>query len=140
VRSAACYICFTRLLARSYSDTARRPVHQLLVDAYGAQHPGDGARRCVQGVALSLMTLCLFLEDGVDPARGPKLHNEMATRPVFHRLDPPVSRGQMTAADVLAAHDADEHRALVREWARQVWRAWAPHHATVRAWLEKGGY
>jgi hypothetical protein len=40
-------------LLHVYSDRARRAVHQFLVDAYGAQHPGDGDRRSVQSVALS---------------------------------------------------------------------------------------
>jgi hypothetical protein len=64
----------------------------------------------------------------------------MATRPVFHRLDPPLHRGALTGADVLAARDAEEHIELVRRWARQVWDAWSPQHPTVRAWLEKGGF
>ena len=45
-----------------------------------------------------------------------------------------VPRGLTTAADVLAAQDADEHRRVVRRWGEQVRAAWAPHHATVRAW------
>jgi hypothetical protein len=40
----------------------------------------------------------------------------------------------MTVADVLSAHDADEHRRLVRERGRQVRQAWASHHATIHAW------
>ena len=40
----------------------------------------------------------------------------------------------MTVGDVLTASDADQHCRLVREWGRQVWQAWAPHHATVRAY------
>jgi hypothetical protein len=81
------------------------------------------------------MTLCLFIEDGVDPARGPALHKQMvAHRPDFAWLAPPDPPGLMTVADVLRARDADEHRRLVHDWGRQVWQAWAPHHATIRAW------
>ncbi len=94
----------------------------------------------MQGVALSLMTLCLFLEHTVDPSQGPRLHDAMARRPVFHYLDPPARRGTITAAQVLTARNAEEHQGLVREWAEQVWQAWAPHHATVGSWLAAGGY
>ena len=133
--SAACVERDGELLARSYADPTLRGVHQLLVDAYAAQHPAGTTRREVQTLALSLMTLCLVVEDGVDPARGPALHREMvAHRPAFARLAPPPLRGLMTVADVLAARDAAEHERLVRERGRQVWQAWAPHQAAVWAW------
>jgi Family of unknown function (DUF5946) len=133
--SAACWAVYGQLLARSYTDPDYRAVHQVLVDAYAAQHAGGSSRREVQSVSLCLMTLCLFVEDGVDPAQGPALHKEMvAHRPDFTWLAPPDQRGLMTVADVLSARDADEHRRLVREWGREVWRAWAPHHPTIRAW------
>jgi hypothetical protein len=81
------------------------------------------------------MTLCLFVEDGVDPAMGPALHRRMvAHRPEFSWLEPPRQDHLMTVADVLATSGADQHCRLVREWGRQVWQAWAPHHATVRAY------
>jgi hypothetical protein len=42
--------------------------HQVIVDAYAAQHPGDGALpQQVQSVGLHLMTLCLFLEMPTTP-------------------------------------------------------------------------
>lgn len=63
---------YAELLARSYSDPGLRQVHQLVVDAYAAQHAGGTSRRQVQTVALCLMTLCLVFENDVDPpkARG----------------------------------------------------------------------
>jgi len=48
-------------------------------------------------------------------------------------LEPPRPNGTLTVADVLAA---DDHRAAVRAWARDVWDAWSAHHATVESWLE----
>jgi hypothetical protein len=36
------------------------------------------------------------------------------------------------------AASADEHTAAVEAWARDVWDAWAEHHATVRGWLDGG--
>lgn len=64
---------------RSATGRARR-VHQTIVDAYAAQHAGGTSRREIQTVALCLMTLCLFCEDDVDPADGPKLHKQMDRR------------------------------------------------------------
>lgn len=133
--SDACWSLYGELLARSYADADYRRVHQLVVDAYTAEHAGLTGRRDVQLVGLCLMTLCLFVEDGVDPAEGPALHQRMmATRPDFSWLAPPHRYDLLTVADVLTAQDAAQHQRLVREWARQVWEAWAEHHATIRAW------
>jgi hypothetical protein len=60
----------------------------------------------------------------------------MVERPAFHWLEPPQPNGNMTIADVLPAEDPVGHHGLVTTWARGVWTAWAPHHATVRAWIE----
>ena len=134
--SAECWGRYGELLARSYSVAEYRHVHQLVVDSYIVQHPGGDSRREVQGLALCLMTLCLFVEDDADPREGPALHKQMmADRPdYFHWLRPPPLHGLMTAVDVLAARDAAEHERLVWAWGRDVWRAWAPHYATIRAW------
>lgn len=139
VASAACYRLYGQLLARDYSDAGYyRAAHQMVVDTYAAQHAGGTSRREVQTVALCLMTLCLFVEDGVDPAQGPRLHQQMAAnRPSFVWLPPPVPAHWPTVADVLKAHDVDEHEQLVRGWAGQVWQAWTPHHAAVRQWNEQ---
>jgi len=133
--SAGCFALYGELLALEFTDPAYRRVHQVTVDAYAAQHAGGTSRREVQTVALCLMTLCLFIENGVDPAEGPALHKRMvARRPDFTWLAPPPQRDLLTVADVLTARDAEEHRHLVRKWGGQVWQAWTPHHSTVRAW------
>ena len=72
VASATCWRLYGELLARSYNNSDYRGVHQMIVDAYAAQHAGGKSRREVQTVALCLMTLCLFCEDAVDPADGPR--------------------------------------------------------------------
>jgi hypothetical protein len=37
---------------------------------------------------------------------------------------------------VLDASCHEERDARVRDWALAVWRAWEPHQATIRAWLD----
>jgi Family of unknown function (DUF5946) len=131
---AECWQRYGELLARSYSQPYRG-VHQLVVDAYAAQHPGGQTRREIQRVALCLMTLCLFIENGADPREGPALHKRMmANRPDFHWLQPPPLRGLLTVVDILAASTPAEHERLTWAWGRDVWQAWAPHHLTIREW------
>lgn len=95
-------------------------------------------RRAAQSVGLHLMTLCLVLEKGADPRDGPELHKRMIERTSPHWLEPPAPWGALTIADVAAARDRAEHDARVWSWSREVWRAWAAHHATVREWLARG--
>ena len=133
--SAGCWASNGQVLARSYTDSGYRAVHQMVLDAYAAQQADGTSRRELQSVGLCLMTLCLFVEDGVDPAQGPALHKQIvAHRPDAAWLAPPIQPGPMVVADVLSARDIDEHCRLVREGGRQVWQAWAPHHATIHAW------
>lgn len=133
--SATCYGLYGTLLARSYSDPGFRRVHQLIVDAYAAQHAGGTSRREIQTVALCLMTLELFMEHDVDPADGPRLHQRMVlNRPPFHWLQPPPQRHLLTVADVLVAADEAEHERLARRWAHEIWEAWAAHRVTIHQW------
>ena len=92
----------------------------------------------MQSVAVHLMGLCVLLErDGQERRLVPVL-GLMPARPTFdmHWLTPPVRNGRLTVVDALAGGFDDGHAASVEAWARDVWRAWRPHHATVREWLD----
>ena len=115
--------------ARDFGDYAAAALHQLTVDAYAAQHPGVPSRRSIQSVAVHLISLCAQLERDATPARAREII--IAALGVAYRyvwLDPPRFDGALSVVDVAAGAD-------VRAWAESVWRAWAPHHDTVRAWL-----
>lgn len=73
-------------LAAQYQDPSRMSFHQIVVDTYAVQHPDGDDPRAIQPVGIHLMTLCLFLERGTDPALGTRLHRLMVERPVFHWL------------------------------------------------------
>lgn len=136
--SPGCWTVYETVLARSYGLPAYRPVHQIVVDAYIAQHPMSTTRREIAAVALCLMTLCLFVEEDADPRDGAELHKRMvARRPAFHALEAPDLTGITTVADVAAADNAEEHSRLVREWGQDVWAAWEPAHETIRRWNAK---
>jgi hypothetical protein len=107
-------------------------------DAYAAQHPGAPQRRAVQSVAVHLMDLCLLLERDGEVHRLVPVLGRMPPRRALdlHWLRPPPVRGTITLADALGPDAGDERAALVDAWARDVWAAWEPHHATVRRWLD----
>jgi hypothetical protein len=131
--SAACWALYGQLLAREFGSLRYPPWHRLTVDAYAVQHPGVLERRSIQSVGVHLISLCLVLERGTDgEAAMALLARTRARRPDLQWLDPPVPNGTVTVVDVLEAADAE---AAVRRWADDVWSAWSPHHAVVRAWL-----
>lgn len=133
--SPACWARFGEISAREYENHEDLGVHQLTVDAYAVQHPGEPERRSIQSVAVHLMTLGMVIEDGADPRHGPTLHKRIVKRPAFAWLDPPAMEGRLTILHVLEAEDPSAHERAVREWAADVWDAWGPHHYTVRRWL-----
>jgi hypothetical protein len=135
--SGGCWARYGELLAREYESPAYFGVHQLTVDAYAVQHPGEPERRSIQSVALHLITLGMVVERGVDPRLGPAIHRRIAGTETFRWLEPPERRGRMTVLDVLAADSPDAHERLVRAWAVDVWEAWATHHPAVRAWIDR---
>lgn len=137
--SAACWLRYGELLAAQYTNPERMAFHQIVVDTYAVQHPDGADPRAIQSVGIHLMTLCLFLERGVHPSLGTRLHRRMVDRPVFHQLEPPASRGQRTMLDVPLAAEASTARAATYAWAEDVWAAWVSHHQTVRTWVDTSG-
>ena len=136
--SPSCWDAFGARLAADYADPARMAFHQVVVDAYAASHPGDGGRRQVQSVGLHLMTLCLVLEHGADPALGPALHRRMVGRPAFARLVP-SGRPALTVLHVPTGGPVEDARRAALAWGRAVWDVYAHEHATVRGWLADAG-
>ncbi len=115
--------------------------NNLAVDAYMAQHPGDGTdRRDRQSVFVHLASLCAVLERGSPPAQSPGvLRAVLACRvdfPVIHRSRGP---GGLTVLDAIDAPTLEVHDARARAWAGSVWDSWRDHHATIRAALDETG-
>ncbi|MFE3326102.1 DUF5946 family protein [Streptomyces sp. NPDC059176] len=134
-----CRAPYMELLAASYNEAERQPLHQLLVDSYFVQHPGGSDHRSVQRLSICLMTLGMFVEDDADPRLGPQLHRRMVAHGGFRPLEPrPTAEAlhaRMSAADVAHAADVQEYRTLLTSWGAQVWEAWSDHHAEVRGWI-----
>ena len=138
--SPACWRLYGQASTLSWGTRDGLPLLRLVVDAYGAQHPGTRQVRAVQSVAVHLMGLCKVLERGgayADPRLAPSPRRPPArTRLDLHWLEPPRPNGTLTVRGPLDAAGRDEHAASVEAWARDVWAAWEPHHETVRGWLD----
>jgi len=130
-----CWSAFGDVLAMEFGDFRYPECHRLTVDTYAVQHPGTPSRRSIQSVGGHLISLHLMLERGLDSVTATRaLRRAVSRASMFSWLTPPASQGPLTILDVREATDLDRHQALVRRWAETTWQAWAPHHATVRAW------
>jgi hypothetical protein len=136
--SPACWAAFGELLAREFGNVAYGRLHRHTVDVYAVQHPGIGGRRQRQSVALHLIALRGWIEEGRQAeALNAETQRLASTERSWPLLDPPAAY-PMTVVDVLEASDGGEHLRLVRRWAEATWAAWAAHHDTVRRWAAEG--
>jgi hypothetical protein len=136
--SPACWAVYGEVLAREYSTPDLMEIHRLTVDAYAVQHPGKESTPTVNSVAIHLMRLCLLLERGLDMRfANDAIKAITEDKRSFHWLTPPPSLGSTTVVDVWRTNSTEEHRKTVDAWARSAWQAWAPHHATIRKWLQE---
>jgi hypothetical protein len=133
-----CWAAFGALRADEMLRFPGSEANNLTVDAYMAQHPGDGSdRRDRQSVFVHLASLCAVIERRVPASRSPAvLRAVLALReefPVLHRGSGP---GILTVVHVIDSASAGIHDARVRAWAEAVWDSWREHHPTVRAALD----
>jgi hypothetical protein len=128
--SPECYAAYQELSA--YDMERARPdfLHQEVVDAYAAQHPGPPAKPISTWFALVGLHLALDLGltgKGVQRAHM-KLGRHKRKWPALARPD---DLSCMTAADVMRELPGDTRdRGLIR-WANQVWQCWTPVHAAI---------
>ncbi len=133
-----CWAADGEVLAHEYSNQGYARLHRLTVDAYAVQHPGGSSPQAVQSVAVHLISLCLVLERGASTQEATRLiGTAVGSKGHYTWLDRPGSMGPVTVADVLTAESADVHVAWVQKWADAAWRAWQPHHHTVRWWADE---
>jgi hypothetical protein len=133
--SAGCWAVFGEVVAREYNDFRYGAIHQMTVDTYAVQHPGAPSRRARQSVALHLISLYLQLEQAYNPEQARDALKKAAdSGKEYTWLEPPARIGEITILDVYEAQTPEEHRRLVDQWARSVWKSWSLHRDTIRAW------
>lgn len=136
--SPGCWKTFGEVQADEMQRFRYPPTHGLVVDAYMAQHPGDGRdRRDRQSVFVHLIGLCAALE-----LHAPHSHLRAVFRRVLQpRADYPLlSRSQgpggLTVLHIVGATDPADYERRAREWAATVWQSWRDEHERIRRALD----
>ena len=136
--SEECWAVYGEGLAAEYSHAVIfGQVHQLTVDAYAVQHAGGDHPD--KSIDIHLAGLHLTLERGVKPPLIPPYLQRLAESvESWPHLPPPDAQWRFTVFDVaVAAGELESHTRVVRDWSAEVWQAWSPHHAEIRALIER---
>jgi hypothetical protein len=133
--SAACWQLYGELTGYEAQHLAQLGrLHQMMVDAYGAQH-ADGSASI--GPAFALIGLNLAFEHDMSGLEVRAAHGYLANRfqswPAFA---PPPEPAPITVFDVAMAGSPNEHAEMIERWARAVWESWSHAHGAVAALVE----
>ena len=129
---SGCLKIFEEILAREFSDYRYGKIHRLTVDTYSLQHP-DQYMRSGKSFAAHLTGMYAALEHEDALALNQVMQKWLNTNPKVEKpVRIPEQRGGLTITYIHSAVDADEHIRRVREWAQDVWGAWAEHHDLAR--------
>lgn len=128
-----CWQVFGQVQADESLRFGYPPAHRIVVDAYMAQHPGDGSdRRDRQSVFAHLAGLYAVLELDMEPRRATEiLRCVLEGQDDFPVLTRPDGPGELTVLHVIDVMDPSDYERRARAWAGAVWRAWEPHHALI---------
>lgn len=135
--SPGCWKTFGEVQAAEAQRFGHPPAHRVVVDAYMAQHPGDGTdRRDRQSVFVHLVGLCAVLEHRLPDSYATKLLGQMIRQhrdfPILQRDEGP---GPLTVLHMVGATDLADHEQRALGWATAVWGSWSAHHELIRAAL-----
>lgn len=134
---AGCLQLFEEILAREFSDYRYGKIHRLTVDSYSLQHP-QAYMRSGKSFAAHLTGMCAALEYEDPPAVNRAVQKWLSSNPKIDKpLHLPDQRGNLTIRYIHCASNVEEHTQRVREWARDVWRAWSEHHELARGLISK---
>ena len=131
--AAGCWQTFGEVQADELLRFGYPPAHRFVVDAYMAQHPGDGSdRRGRQSVFVHLAGLYALLELKIEPDRATdvlrRVLNARTDFPVLWRQHGP---GELTVLHLVDANDLDDYQQRARAWASAVWATWESQHALI---------
>lgn len=124
------------LCAYALTHGGKEFIHQHVVDAYAAQHVGEGTKPVA--MAAALIGLFLFVERGYTGRRVQLVHMQLGKKmkawPLFELPD---KRAPLTVMDPLNAHLGPERDEKIKDWGRAVWEMWKEHHAEIERLLSR---
>ena len=129
--SSACGRLYNELAYYTLSLSDAYFIHQLIVDAYGAQHTGPQTKPVT--TVFALVGLQLAIEKGYTGRQVQRAHMILAPkRKDWPRLDIPDQTATITVQDVLLVDAGEQRTRRIHDWTESVWQRWEPQHDWVR--------
>ncbi|MBP3965976.1 DUF5946 family protein [Paenibacillus lignilyticus] len=129
--SGECMELFNQLSYYTTSHGQPEFIHQLALDAYGAQHSG-GITRSIT-TAFSLIGLYLVVEHGFTGKQVQQAHMELGRKKItWPELTPPPTSAAITIQEVLQAEAGESRDAMIHQWVHEVWNSWSHAHSWVK--------
>jgi hypothetical protein len=113
-------------------------IHQHVVDAFAAQHADERTKPIT--LVFALVGLYLHVERHFTGTQVQRAHMTLAVRKrQWPSIVLPVSRGTMTAGDVLAIPAGPARDSAISDWCRSVWAEFAANRQTLAELLREYG-
>ncbi len=127
--SGECFKLFSELSFFTLSNNDKRFIHQLIVDAYGAQHAGGCTKDIT--VIFALIGLCLVVERNYTGKQVQLLHIRISKQN-WSYLEPPKHPASIKINDVVKVITDSQKELLIHNWVKAVWDSWAEQHNYIR--------
>lgn len=133
--SEGCQRLFESIGLREYDDMRFARYHRIVVDVYAMQHP-DRYGRSAKSFAAHLTGLCAWSEGEADVTSvNASVQRWLSGPSPIDKPPLPPSYGAVTIRELVDADDPLRYGEVLRRWALSTWDAYAPLHATARAWI-----
>ena len=109
-------------------------IHQLAVDAYGAQHYGPQVKPI--SITFALVGLYLVKERGYTGRQVQRVHMALAKKSkVWPDWAAPKEKAALTVLDVIQVPD-ERKQEMIKKWHASVWDMWKSEKETIAALLK----
>ena len=136
--TASCWAAYGELLVLEYQDLQYNKVHEISVDAYALQHPGEQSPQTIGSAHIHLASLYAYFELDRSLGELDLIKREVAKhKKDFFWLEPPKDMQQINVGNILPANNANEHCLVVEKWAQYIFEKWKVHHAVIANMLQK---
>lgn len=110
-------------------------IHQLIVDAYAAQHSGKGVKPIT--TTFALVGLFLVNERNYTGKQVQLAHMAITKKSkTWPHFPAPKEKEWLTVQDVTQSPDAEKQE-MIKKWSRSVWNVWKPQHEEIASLLKK---
>ncbi|WP_067929178.1 DUF5946 family protein [Alicyclobacillus shizuokensis] len=130
--SEECFSKYSELTVYTLSHKGDDFIHQHVVDAYAAQHSGNGMKNIT--TAFALIGLYYAVEHGYNGKQVQRVHTLLARlKHPWDTLPLPQRSYSVTVIDVLNEPPGHKRDAMIHEWMIDVWGSWNHQHEWVRS-------